>query len=230
MRKELLIFGSNGALGKGVTNVMLKKDYSKIYLFDFHPKEENLTPETVAIKIDDLTIEENVAKAYSRIKASGETAYFLFSTVGGFAGGKKVWESDLDEWSTMMNINLKTSFLIAKHFAKLVNESHSGSICFTSAYIGINAEKGKSGYGASKSALIHLVETLAKEGNEIRLSANAIAPYTIDTPANREWMKDADFTSWIKPEEIGELVHSIFENYNILTGNLFKLKGRFSLD
>lgn len=230
MRKELLIFGSNGALGSGASNVLLNKDYDKVYLFDFQPKDKKSNSETVSIKVDDLSNEENVEKAFSKIKPSKETGFFLFSTVGGFAGGKKIWETALDELSIMMKMNFTISFLIAKHFARIVKESHSGSICFTSAFVGDEAEPGKSAYGASKGALIHLTKTLAKEGNEIRLSANTIAPYIIDTPANREWLKDADFSSWTKPEEIGELVHSIFNNYNYLTGNLFKIKGRFSLD
>jgi len=230
MHKELLIFGSNGALGSGVTDVLLKKNYNKIYLFDFHPKKNISSDKAVNIQIEDLSVEENAIKAFSNIKPSKKNAYFLFSTVGGFAGGNKVWETNTDEWPEMMNKNLITSFNIAKYFAKLVKGSHSGSICFTSAFVGISPEKEKAAYGASKSALIHLVETLAKEGNDICLSANAIAPYIIDTPANREWMKDEDFELWTKPSEIGELVHRIFESYNFLSGNILKLKGRFSVN
>lgn len=229
MRTELLIFGSNGALGKGVTSTLKSKDYDKIYLFDFNPAEENTDPTTVNIKIKDLSVEENVKQAFSQIKASKNTAFFLFSTVGGFAGGKKVWETDLNEFEKMINMNLTTAFLLAKYFALLVKNSHSGSICFTAAYTGLFPENLKAAYGASKGALIHLIKSLAEEGKEIKLSVNAIAPYIIDTPANREWMKDGDFENWMKPEEIGELIHSVFNNYNFVTGNIIKLKDRFLL-
>jgi NAD(P)-dependent dehydrogenase (short-subunit alcohol dehydrogenase family) len=73
-----------------------------------------------------------------------------------------------------------------------------------------------------------MIRTLADEGNEINLSANAIAPFIIDTPANREWMKDTDYESWIKPAEIGDLVDSIFQNYRMLSGNIYQLKHRQS--
>jgi NAD(P)-dependent dehydrogenase (short-subunit alcohol dehydrogenase family) len=229
MRKELLIFGSNGALGKGVTSTLKTKDYDKIYLFDFHPEEENPEPTSVNIKIDDLSVEKNVKKAFANVSASKETAFFLFSTVGGFAGGKTVWETELDEWEKMMKMNLSTSFLIAKHFSLLVKESHSGSICLTAAYAALFPEGRKSAYSTSKSGIINLVKTLAEEGREIKLSANAVAPYIIDTPANRQWMKGADYESWIKPYEIGELVHSLFNNYNFVSGNIIELKNKFSL-
>ena len=99
---------------------------------------------------------------------------------------------------------------------------------FTSAYTGNNPEELKFAYGSSKSALNYLVKTLSLEGGDINLSINAIAPFIIDTPANRNWMKNADYSSWIKSEEIGELVYSLFCNYNFVSGNIIELKRRFN--
>lgn len=227
MKKELLIFGSSGVLGNGVTEIFLKKNYDKIYLFDFKHKAIPST-DVKQILVNDLSVEENVKIAFSKVIPSRDTAFFLFSTVGGFTGGKKIWETELGDFDRMINMNLKTSFLIAKYFSLLVKSSHSGSICLTSAYTGLVPESGKAVYGTSKAALIHLIKTLAEEGKEINLSANAIAPLIIDTPANREWMKDADFEDWIKPAEIGEFVDSLFLSYNIQTGNIYMLKNRFN--
>ena len=227
MRKELLIFGSSGALGNGVSDVFLTKKYDKIYLFDFkHKAISNTNAKQIIVK--DLSVEENVKKAFNEITPSKETIFFLFSTIGGFAGGKKVWETNTECFDRMINMNLKSSFLISKYFSLLVSKSHSGSICFTSAYTGLVAEPEKGVYGTAKAGLIHLVKTLAEEGTEISLSANAIAPYIIDTPPNREWMKDADYESWIKPAEIGEFVNSIFLSYHLISGNIFQLKYRFN--
>jgi NAD(P)-dependent dehydrogenase (short-subunit alcohol dehydrogenase family) len=225
VKKELLIFGSSGALGNGVTEVFLKKKYDSIYLFDFKHKEISQT-NVKQIIVSDLSVEENVQEAFNRLTPSKDTVFYLFSTVGGFTGGKKIWETEIGNFDRMINMNLKTGFLIAKYFSLLVKQSHSGSICLTSAHTGLAAETGKAAYGASKAALIHLVQTLAEEGRDINLSANAIAPFIIDTPANREWMKEADYDSWIKPAEIGEIVESLFQNYNLLTGNIYKLKYR----
>jgi NAD(P)-dependent dehydrogenase (short-subunit alcohol dehydrogenase family) len=227
LKKELLIFGASGALGNGVTEVFLKKNYEKVYLFDFKHKEIAQT-NVQQIIVKDLSIEGNVKKAFSEIEPSKEKVFYLFSTIGGFTGGKKIWETETGDFDRMINMNLKTSFLIAKYFSLLVKDSHSGSICLTSAYTGLVAEPGKAVYGTSKAALIHLIKTLAEEGKEINLSANAIAPFIIDTPANREWMKDANFEDWIKPEEIGEYVNSIFQSYNLLSGNIYQLKYRFN--
>ncbi|MGA9293500.1 MAG: SDR family NAD(P)-dependent oxidoreductase [Ignavibacteriaceae bacterium] len=229
MKKNLLIFGSNGALGKGVTESLSKKDYDKIYLFD-HNIENNIAGERVSrIKVDDLSVELNVSKAFQNVSASKDELFFLYTTVGGFSGGKSLWETEVSEWDKMINMNLKTSFLIAKYFALLVKNSAGGSICFTAAFTGLNPEINKSAYGVSKSGLVHLTKSLALEGEEINLSVNAIAPYIIDTPANRKWMKDSDFSKWVKPAEIGELAYNLFSSFYFITGNIILLNKRFNI-
>jgi NAD(P)-dependent dehydrogenase (short-subunit alcohol dehydrogenase family) len=230
MKKNLLIFGADGALGRGVAGSLSKKDYDKIYLFDSHYEEESVSNERInRIKIEDLSIEENVIRAFRSILPSHNEIFFLYSTVGGFTGGKSLWDMEVSEWDKMININLKTGFLIAKHFAGVVKSSAGGSICFTAAFTGLNPEANKSAYGVSKSGLIHLVKTLAIEGEKVNLSVNAVAPYIIDTPANREWMKDSDFSKWIKPDEIGELAHNLFINFHFISGNTILLNKRFDI-
>jgi NAD(P)-dependent dehydrogenase (short-subunit alcohol dehydrogenase family) len=228
MRKELLIFGSNGALGSGVTNLLSKKDFDRIYLFDFEFKNEASENKVEQIEIDDLSIEENVIQAFSKINTSNETLFFLFSTIGGFFGGKTVWNTEEKDFDKMININLKANFLISKHFGKLVSKAAGGSICLTSAYVASYQESEKAIYGASKAAVSHLVKTISEEGINMNMTANGIAPFIIDTPANRKFMKDADYNKWMKPEEIGELVWALFKNYNFISGNIIELKHRFN--
>jgi NAD(P)-dependent dehydrogenase (short-subunit alcohol dehydrogenase family) len=229
MQKHLLIFGSNGALGKGVTEILVKKNYDKIFLFDSKPNE--ITGHNIEkILVGNLANETNVKKAFSNIKPSKEIEYFLFTTVGGFTGGKNLWDTDTNDLTKMLDSNLKTCFLIGKYFARLVKDSAGGSILFTAAFTGLFPEEGKIPYGISKSSVIFLSETLALEGASINLSANTIAPYIIDTPTNREWMgKDYDYNHLIKPLEIGEVVHSIFLNFKIISGTVIKLPGKLKI-
>jgi NAD(P)-dependent dehydrogenase (short-subunit alcohol dehydrogenase family) len=227
MNRVLLIFGANGALGKGVTQILIKKDFSKIYLFGSQLDELPEAANIEKIKTKDLSIEKNVIDAFSKIRPSKDTLFFLYSAVGGYSGGKSIWESEADELDKMININFKTNFFIAKHFSLVVKESAGGSICFTAAYSGLSPSKKKSAYDSSKAALIHFVKEIALEGKEIRMSVNAIAPFMIDTPANRKWMPDSDYEKWIKAEEIGELVNNIFNNFSFVTGNIISLTDRF---
>lgn len=230
MKKILLIFGAEGALGKGVSSSLIKKGYDKIYLFDFKNTTAYSDDKIEFRIISDLSIEQNTAAAFEGIQPEKKSLFFLFSTIGGFTGGKNLWETSIEEWQKMMNMNLIANMNLAKYFSLLVKESGGGSICFTTAFTGLNAEGAKGPYGVSKSALIHLVKTLALEGKEINLSVNSIAPFIIDTPANREWMKEANFESWIKPDEAGNFINSLFENFNFISGNNIILPHRYELN
>ncbi len=228
MDKKLIIFGANGALGKGVTKTLLSKDYDEFYLFDFKFDETMSDTRARQFLVKDLSIEKNVIASLFEVKTNEKSKLFLYSTIGGFYGGTSVWETEELDFDRMFNMNLKTNYFIAKHFSSLVKKSFGGSICFTSAYTGNHPEELKFAYGASKSALNYLVKTLSSEGNSINLSVNAIAPFIIDTLANREWMKNGNYSSWMKPEEIGELIHSLFQHYNFISGNIIELKKRFN--
>jgi NAD(P)-dependent dehydrogenase (short-subunit alcohol dehydrogenase family) len=231
MQKDLLIFGAYGALGSGITEVMIQKDYDKLYLFDFKIGGKAIRKENIInVDIEDLSIEENVIKAFQSVIINKEKYYFLFSTVGGFSGGKNLWETESVELDKMINMNLKSSFFIAKHFSKIVKECKGGSLCFTAALTGIQPEKKKAAYGIAKSGLVHLVKTLSLEAEKINMTVNGIAPYVIDTPANREWMKNSSYDEWVKPEELGELAHSLFSNFYFITGNIITITFRFSPD
>jgi NAD(P)-dependent dehydrogenase (short-subunit alcohol dehydrogenase family) len=227
MDKKLLIFGANGALGKGVTKVLMQKDYNEIILFGTKTNSEITDTKVKQVVIKDLSDEKNVAEAFINIRENPKTNFYLFSTIGGYYGGLTTWETEEIDFDRMINMNLKANYLITKKFAEIVKGSNGGSICLTSAYTSIKPEALKFAYGASKSALNYLVKVMALEGERINLSINAIAPLIIDTPANREWMKDANYTSWVKPEEIGELINSLFDSYNFVSGNILELKSRF---
>lgn len=229
MDRKLIIFGASGALGKGVVSTLLKKQFEEILLFDFKFDETFTDKRIKTFHTKDLSIENYVLAAMFEIKTSEKTQIHLFSTIGGYYGGTNVWETEEEDFNRMINMNLKANFLIAKHFSALVKKSYSGSMCFTSAFTSLQPEKLKFAYGTSKTALNYLVKTLADEGKSINLAVNAIAPFIIDTPSNREWQKNADYSSWMKPEEIGELVYSLIENHNFISGNIIELKHRFNI-
>ena len=71
---------------------------------------------------------------------------------------------------------------------------------------GLSGVAGLAPYAASKAALIRLTESLALELRDRNITANCIAPSTLDTPQNRAAMPDASFSKWVPPEEIAELV------------------------
>ena len=222
MKRIFLLFGSTGDLGKAAVEFFLQKDYDFFYFFARKEFTVNSSKTNYKIvTVSDLTNEKSVEKSFSVIKNVKDAAYFLFSAVGGYFGGKNISETSYEDWIKMQNMNLNSAFLISKYFARLVNGTKGGSVCFTSAYSSLNPEKGKAAYVISKNSLNYLVKNFALEGKEISLSANAVAPFIIDTPPNREWVDDPQ--KMVSAEEICTVVQSTFDNYKKVTGNIIQL-------
>ena len=61
-------------------------------------------------------------------------------------------------------------------------------------------------YTASKSAVAALTQALAQETTEEQIWVNAVAPSVLDTPANRAAMQDADYSRWVAPADLAEII------------------------
>ena len=77
-------------------------------------------------------------------------------------------------------------------------------VTFIGAAAAMGPTPGMPAYGLTKAATHHLLSSLSAEdgGLPSGSSANALMPQTIDTKSNREAMPDADYSEWVKPEDI----------------------------
>lgn len=224
MAEILLIFGAEGSLGKGAGEVLIKKNYDRIYLVN---RKFNYFKETDKVKLiecEDLTVEKNVEEVFNKIETGKDDAFYLFSTVGGFFGGKNIEETEYTEWQRMMDMNLNSSFLIAREFTKKARGCRKGGIIFTGSVAANTPDEGKAAYSVSKNALNFLIKCLASEIKKYNLSVNVISPMIIDTPENREWMKNQDKLT--SPGEIAEAVNALFTMQTFITGSIIELPGK----
>ena len=80
-------------------------------------------------------------------------------------------------------------------------------------------------YSASKAALVSLVRTIAAENKKFGITANIILPGTMDTPANRAAMPSANFSTWVLPRNVADiLVHLVMNR--AITGARIPVYGR----
>jgi len=107
----------------------------------------------------------------------------------------------------MMNLNLKSAFLISKHVIPVMKSSgRGGKIVHISSRTGLKSEGFDSAYAASKSGLIRLVESISRETQESGINVNCILPSIIDTEASRKAMPKADFSRWVKTDDLANVV------------------------
>jgi len=89
------------------------------------------------------------------------------------------------------------------------------------------AGAGMGAYAASKAGVLRLTESLAEEEKNTGVRVNAVLPTIIDTPRNRADMPKADFTRWVKPEEIAKAILFLLSgDATAITGAELLISGR----
>jgi NAD(P)-dependent dehydrogenase (short-subunit alcohol dehydrogenase family) len=102
-----------------------------------------------------------------------------------------------------------------------------GAIVCVGTRAALQPFSGAAGYIASKAAVIALARAVAVEYKDDLIRCNAILPSVIDTPANRASMPEADFSRWVKPEEIaGVIAHLLSEDSSPVSGAPIPVYGR----
>lgn len=154
----------------------------------------------------DITNENQIKELVSQIIRKYGKVDVLVNVVEGYLGGKSIAEMEEAEWDKMMNMNLKSAFLISKHLIPIMIAAKHEKLVHISSRTGLKSDGDDSAYAASKSGLIRLVESLSEEVKEYGINANAILPSIIDTDPNRKAMPDSDFSKWVKTEDLAKAV------------------------
>lgn len=225
--RKLIIIGASGALGSGAAGSLIQKDFDPVYLPGVDAAIYAAHKNTVILPKVDFSNEQQCVAFFEQLEVNPADKWFLFSSVGGYTGGKKLAEHSVDELHKMVMLNIKVSFLILKHFTGLVAGCSGGSAMFTSAMTGLSPAENNAVYGATKAALNYLVQSAALESQKMNLSVNAIAPNLIQTPENLNWAGEEAYARMQNPAEVGELVYQLFRNFHIMTGNIIELSVRF---
>ena len=142
---------------------------------------------------------QSICERFGRIDA-------LVNTVGGYRGGKPVHEMDLADWDFLFDVNVRTTLLCSRAVIPQMLRQGRGKIVNVASRDGLQGSSGYSAYSASKSAVLRLTESMAAELKSSNINVNCILPGTIDTPQNRKTMPNGDFSKWVKPEAIAEVI------------------------
>jgi NAD(P)-dependent dehydrogenase (short-subunit alcohol dehydrogenase family) len=220
--KVVLITGGTGALGRAITQsfVACKSAVISSYIDDSEiDRLEPVIKSSVQLIKSDISKEEEAKRLVSDTISKYGRIHILVNVVGGYLGGKTVAELDMKEWDLMMNMNLKSAFLISKHVLPHMLLSKYGKIIHISSRTGLRSGGYDSAYAASKSGLIRLIESISEEVKDSNINVNCIMPSIIDTESNRRAMPNADYTRWIGPVDLAKVVLFLCsEEARVITG------------
>jgi NAD(P)-dependent dehydrogenase (short-subunit alcohol dehydrogenase family) len=132
----------------------------------------------------------------------------------------------IETWDLLYSINLRTAVLASK--AALPYLAHQGGRIVNVGAMGANrAGTGMGAYAASKAGVARLTEALAEELKDQGITVNAVLPSIIDTPQNRAEMANADFSRWVTPQALSQVIGFLLSDAAAaVTGALVPVAGR----
>ncbi|MGA9241611.1 MAG: SDR family NAD(P)-dependent oxidoreductase [Silvibacterium sp.] len=210
--KVILVAGGTGGLGRAVSLTFLREG-AKVVVTYRQPEEFAALQGVAGVDGTSLeghsvevTNEVGVGQIVDQIIAEHGRLDAMVNTVGGYAGGVKLWDLDIKTFERMLALNLRAGYALARAAIVPMLKQKSGAIVNVAAKAAFDHAGGASAYAASKAAALAMIDSLAADakGNGVRV--NSILPSIIDTPANRKAMPEANFATWPNPEDIARVI------------------------
>ncbi|WP_432941764.1 SDR family NAD(P)-dependent oxidoreductase [Kribbella sp. CA-253562] len=219
MKRTVIVAGGTGGLGGAVTAQLLAGGWRVVVP---GRSEESLAAlgadEALAPVLADLSDPAGAADVVA-LATSEESAplHALVNLVGGFASGKRVHETPVEDFERLLALNLRPLYLMTQAAVPHLIANGGGSIVCTSSQSALKPFSGAAGYITAKAGVIAFADALATEyaGDHIRV--NTILPGTIDTPANRAARPNADTSRWTPPQRIATAIRFLIDS-DAITG------------
>jgi NAD(P)-dependent dehydrogenase (short-subunit alcohol dehydrogenase family) len=160
----------------------------------------------------DLTDAESVQRMVDGTVEHFGRIDVLVNAAGGYRAGTPVHETPLETWDFMLNLNARSVFLTSRAVTPQMLRQGYGKIISVAARAAERGRANMAAYSVSKSAVMRLTESMAAELRDMSINVNCVLPSTIDTPANRQAMPDADYRRWVKPEVVAEVILFLASN------------------
>ncbi len=203
--KIVFITGAKGGLGSFVTRRFLAAGATVVGTSRSISKEDFPQPNFIPLAVD-FTQAAAVHDAIESVIGRFGKLDVLVHVLGGFAGGQTVARTDDATWEQMRDLNLTSAFYVLRAAIPHLRKSGTGRIIAIGSLTAVAPHSRLGAYVTFKAALSTLVQTVALENKDAGLTANVVLPGTMDTPANRKSMPDADFSKWVQPGDVADLV------------------------
>ncbi len=222
--KVVVVTGASGSLGRVVAELALARG-AKVAGVDHAASQMPATANRIELGGVDLSDPAQAKKAIDAVASHFGKCDALINIAGGFAF-EAVAEGDPRTWQSMYALNVLTALNASRSALPYLAASPSGRIVNIGAMGALQAGAGMGPYAASKAGVHRLTEALAAEWKG-KITVNAVLPSIIDTAANRASMPKADFTKWVTPQELAEVILFLTSDVaSAVTGALIPVNGR----
>lgn len=240
--KVAIVTGA-GREGKGIGRsiaLKLAKAGAKIVIADFvEDAAKAVAADVEAAGGEALAVRANVADL-ADVEAMVSSAVDKFGKVDILVNNAGITRDNLilrmseAEWDSVLDTNLKGTFLCTKVVSKLMLRQRSGKIVNVASVMGVMGNAGQANYSASKGGVIALTKTTAKELGSRGVNVNAVAPGFIQTVMTQEMPESAkkDIEKQIPlqqlgtPEDVANVIGFLCsEDASYVTGQVIHIDG-----
>jgi NAD(P)-dependent dehydrogenase (short-subunit alcohol dehydrogenase family) len=208
-----VVTGGTGFLGTAITKRLLAGGCAAVCIPYAVPAEldrllgvlDGAARGRVHAEAVDVTAEAPMERFAAAVRERHARVDILVNAVGGFAGGGLL-DTPLAEWDRMMRLNLTSAVVACRAVLPGMAAAGYGRIVSIASRAVVPPQGGFIAYTVSKAAVITLTQALAAEVRGRGVTVNAVLPSTMDTPANRAAMPDADRSGWVSTEAVAEAV------------------------
>jgi NAD(P)-dependent dehydrogenase (short-subunit alcohol dehydrogenase family) len=213
--RVVIVTGGSGALGQAITRRFLADgDIVCVpWIVDkererLHGSVEAATRARLVLEQCDVGDDAAMARLVAGIVKAHGRVDVLVGAVGGFALGD-LTQTDRKTWDAMIALNLTTQYVAAHAVLPQMLAAGSGRIVSVASRAVVPPTGGFIAYTVAKAAVIAFVQALAAETRGRGVTVNAVLPSTMDTPANRAAMPDADPKTWVPVDAVADAIASL---------------------
>lgn len=207
--KNVVVSGATGNLGQAVIRKFLLEGWRVTgTVIPGDPVKLEISEKKFKKEIVDLANEGQALDFAGRLISNCGQVQAAVLTAGGFIAGK-IASTGINDIQAQIRLNFETAYNLARPVFTHMLEKNEGTIFLVGARTGLDMRhsKGMTAYGLSKSLVFRLAELMNEEAKGTNVVTCVVAPSTIDTPQNRESMPKSDYSKWVKPEAIAEVIY-----------------------
>lgn len=238
--KTAIVTGGSSGIGKMTALTLAEKGYNLI-INDLTENEETqeLLNSIESLGVTAKFIKGDVSKL-SDVKSLAKTIKKEFDSIDVLVNNAGITRDGLllrmkeKDWDSVMDVNLKGTFLCTKFIGKLMLKQRSGKIVNITSVVGRMGNAGQSNYSASKAGVIGFTKSIAKEFASRGINVNAVAPGFIKT-AMTDKLSDEVIDHYNEniplkrmgtPEDVAKVINFLCsEDSDYITGQVINVDG-----